>query len=103
MKTAPDPLQNMEKTRRYRVDAARGKLVLGRFEIPIPRSRLGRLATGILLVVGGCLGFLPVLGFWMVPLGLVVLSHDIPIVRRRRRRLSVWWKRRSPQTTRAGR
>jgi hypothetical protein len=34
-----------------------------------------------------------VLGFWMIPLGLLVLSVDIPIVRRRRRQLAVWWHR----------
>jgi hypothetical protein len=50
--------------------------------------------TGTALVGGGVLGFLPVLGFWMVPLGLIVLSHDIPAVRRRRRRMAVWWNRR---------
>ncbi len=57
----------------------------------MPRSRVGRIATGSALVVGGTLGFLPVLGFWMIPLGLVVLSHDLPAVRRRRRRMAVWW------------
>ncbi len=57
----------------------------------MPRSRVGRIATGSALVVGGTLGFLPVLGFWMIPLGLIVLSHDLPVVRRLRRRLAVWW------------
>lgn len=57
----------------------------------MPRSRVGRIATGSALVVGGTFGFLPILGFWMIPLGLVVLSHDLPAVRRRRRRLAVWW------------
>lgn len=57
----------------------------------MPRSRVGRIATGSALVVGGTLGFLPILGFWMIPLGLIVLSHDLPAVRRRRRRLAVWW------------
>lgn len=57
----------------------------------MPRSRVGRIATGSALVVGGTLGFLPVLGFWMIPLGLIVLSHDLPAVRRRRRRMAVWW------------
>ncbi|RKE85005.1 MULTISPECIES: hypothetical protein [Rhizobium] len=80
--------------RHYRIDQARGRLVLGRFEIPIPRSRAGRIATGSALIGGGILGFLPVLGFWMVPLGLVVLSHDLAFVRRRRRRAAVWWSRR---------
>ncbi|MBX9467184.1 MAG: hypothetical protein ACK4UW_09540 [Rhizobium rhizophilum] len=81
--------------RRYRLDQARGRLVLGRFEIPVPRSRAGRIATGTALVGGGVLGFLPILGFWMVPLGLVVLSHDLSFVRRRRRRAAVWWYRRN--------
>ncbi len=57
----------------------------------MPRSRVGRIVTGSALVVGGTLGFLPILGFWMVPLGLIVLSHDLPAVRRGRRRLAVWW------------
>lgn len=56
--------------------------------------RWARLVLGVLLIVGGVLGFLPVLGFWMVPLGLVVLSVDIPAARRLRRRLEVWWERR---------
>ena len=62
--------------------------------IKLPRSRGARIGIGIALVVGGILGFLPVLGFWMVPLGLAVLSVDIPWVRRQRRRLVVWWGRR---------
>jgi hypothetical protein len=80
--------------RHYRLDQKRGRLVLGSVEIPVPRSRVGRIVTGTALVGGGVLGFLPVLGFWMVPLGLIVLSHDIPAVRRRRRRMAVWWNRR---------
>ena len=56
--------------------------------------RWARLVTGSLLIVCGLLGFLPVLGFWMVPLGLVVLSVDVAIARRLRRRLEVWWERR---------
>lgn len=67
----------------------------------MPRSRVGRIATGSALVVGGTFGFLPILGFWMVPLGLIVLSHDLPAVRRRRRRLAVWWaSRRNGRNTR---
>jgi hypothetical protein len=30
----------------------------------------------------------------MIPLGLLVLSVDLPIVRRWRRQLTVWWHRR---------
>jgi hypothetical protein len=62
-------------------------------ELHLPQSRTIRVGLGILLVAGGLVGFLPVLGFWMIPLGLLVLSVDIPIVRRWRRRLALWWYR----------
>ncbi len=60
----------------------------------LPKSKPIRIVIGILLVIGGLVGFLPVLGFWMIPLGLLVLSVDLPIVRRWRRQLTVWWHRR---------
>src|SRR6476620_8871645 len=59
----------------------------------LPQSKPIRIGLGILLVACGRLGFLPVLVFWMIPLGLLVLSVDIPIVRRWRRKLAVWWHR----------
>ncbi|MFC5585786.1 hypothetical protein ACFPOD_11745 [Nitratireductor kimnyeongensis] len=62
--------------------------------IPIPRSRFARIGGGCLLVVLGLFGFLPVLGFWMIPLGLLILSYDIASVRRQRRKVTVWWNRR---------
>ncbi|MFT4181237.1 MAG: hypothetical protein QM636_04885 [Rhizobium sp.] len=83
-----------EKARRFGIDPSRGELVIGSIRIPLPRSRLARVGLGIGLIIGGCLGFLPILGFWMLPLGFVVLSHDLPLVRRWRRRFAVWWTRR---------
>jgi hypothetical protein len=62
--------------------------------IHLPRSKPVRIGIGSLLIVLGTLGFLPVLGFWMIPLGLLVLSHDVAWARRRRRQLAVWWERR---------
>ena len=62
--------------------------------VNLPRSRIVRIVLGLLLIVGGFLGFLPVLGFWMVPLGLIVLSVDVPFIRRQRRKFQVWWERR---------
>ena len=59
----------------------------------LPKSKPLRIGLGILLVALGLLGFLPVLGFWMIPLGLLVLSVDLPVVRRWRRQLTVWWHR----------
>ena len=52
-----------------------------------------RKTIGVLLVIGGALGFLPVLGYWMLPLGLALLAIDFPIARRLNRRLIVWWER----------
>ena len=59
----------------------------------LPHSKPIRIGLGILLVAFGLVGFLPIVGFWMIPLGLLVLSVDIPIVRRWRRQLAVWWHR----------
>ena len=64
---------------------------LGKYRLPLPGSSIVRMLIGVVLILGGFLGFLPVLGFWMIPLGLMVLSIDLPIVRRGRRRIEVWW------------
>jgi hypothetical protein len=32
-------------------------------------------------------GFLPILGFWMAPLGLALMAQDVPIIRRPTARL----------------
>lgn len=37
-----------------------------------------RAVLGLLLIGMGVLGFLPVLGFWMIPLGLALLATDVP-------------------------
>ena len=43
-----------------------------------------RVPTGVALVGGGVLGFLPlpIVGIWMLPVGLALLAHDIPTMRR---------------------
>lgn len=50
----------------------------------VPRGM--RLFLGILLIIGGILGFLPILGFWMIPLGVMVAAMDIRLYRRWRSR-----------------
>jgi purine-cytosine permease-like protein len=64
---------------------------IGKRRVWLPGSRVGRTILGVLLIVGGLVGFLPLLGFWMIPLGLIVLSVDFPMVRRWRRRWDVWF------------
>lgn len=59
----------------------------------LPNAKPLRLLLGIFLLIGGILGFLPILGFWMIPLGLLVLSVDFAFVRRFRRRAEVWFGR----------
>ena len=67
--------------------------LLGR-DFRMPQSRRWRITIGVLLIFGGFLGFLPILGFWMVPLGVLILSYEFAWVRRNRRRTAVWWGRR---------
>jgi len=46
-----------------------------------------RLVVGLLLMVGGVFGFLPILGFWMIPLGIAIAALDVkPLLRRRKHR-----------------
>ena len=67
--------------------------------MPVPGSRIARIILGLVLVLGGIFSVLPVLGLWMIPLGLVVLSVDFASVRRGRRRAELWWaKRRADRT-----
>jgi hypothetical protein len=49
-----------------------------------------RTLVGFLFMVGGVFGFLPVLGFWMFPLGVAFVALDVPPARRR---LDVWMER----------
>jgi hypothetical protein len=65
------------------------KIRLGSREIRLPQSVAARVALGALLVLGGLLWFLPILGLWMFPLGVLVLSRDVAAVRRLRRRVEV--------------
>jgi hypothetical protein len=46
-----------------------------------PAAAPYRIPIGIALIGGGVVGFLPILGFWMVPLGLAVMAQDVPAMR----------------------
>ena len=61
-----------------------------------PRARWVRLPVAICLIPGGLLGFLPVLGLWMLPLAFLLLSVDVPILRRYTHRFINWLALRHP-------
>lgn len=60
-----------------------------------------RITIGMLLLIFGILGFLPVVGFWMIPLGLMVLAIDFKFAKKmltklkyHLRKLKRRWKKR---------
>lgn len=58
-----------------------------------PSSRLLRIPLGVLLVLGGVFSFLPILGVWMLPLGLLILALDIPPLQKPTVRGALWIER----------
>lgn len=62
----------------------------GSARVRLPGQRWMRVGLGIALLIGGLFWFLPVLGLWMLPAGIVVLSVDFHPIRRFRRRWEVW-------------
>lgn len=72
----------------------KSKITISDWTFNLPRTRFFRTIVGVALILGGVLGFLPVVGFWMVPLGLLVLSTDWAFARRLKRRAAVCWGRR---------
>ena len=69
------------------------KIRLGSLSFSLPGSPRGRMVLGIGLILGGLLGFLPIVGFWMLPLGIVVLAVDFPVIRKLKRRAVTGWGR----------
>jgi hypothetical protein len=47
-----------------------------------PSSFAARLAAALLLILGGIFSFLPVLGIWMLPLGLLLIAQDVPFLQK---------------------
>lgn len=59
-----------------------------------PSSRLLRIPLAIALIVGGVFSFLPVLGLWMLPLGMILIAQDVAWLRRPVIRCLAWAERR---------
>ena len=61
-----------------------------------PDSRLVRIPVALLLIVGGVFSFLPVLGLWMLPLGLALIAVDVPAMRPPLARVLRWIEQKLP-------
>lgn len=63
-----------------------------------PEARWVYIAAANILIFGRLSGFLPHLGFWMVPLGILLLSKDFLMLRRPTLRAlgatRLWWDQR---------
>jgi hypothetical protein len=58
-----------------------------------PSSKLVRIPLAILLVFGGIFSILPVLGLWMLPLGLLLIAQDVPLLQKPTAQLLGWVER----------
>ena len=75
------------------------RIRFGKYSFNLPANRLVRIGLGAALVIlGAFFGFLPVLGYWMVPVGFLILATDVPPIRRFNRRVTIavvgWWNSR---------
>jgi hypothetical protein len=61
-----------------------------------PSGRWLRIPTAVLLIVGGILWFLPLVGLWMLPIGLLLLADDVPLLRSLRTRILNWIEHHRP-------
>jgi hypothetical protein len=66
-----------------------------------PSSRYARIPIGVLLVCGGVFSFLPVLGLWMLPLGLLLFAQDVPALQKPTARMLGWVERKWLERQRA--
>jgi len=66
-----------------------------------PSSRLVRVPLALLLVIGGVFSFLPILGLWMLPLGLLLIAQDVPFLQRPLADLIGWIERKWVERQRA--
>ncbi|HVI87135.1 MAG TPA: hypothetical protein VM659_02480 [Dongiaceae bacterium] len=62
-----------------------------------PQARWRRIPIAIAFLLGGLLAFLPVFGVWMLPLGLLLLAEDIPLLRAALYALVNWLAKKKPR------
>ena len=75
--------------------------VPGMTHIRRPGWMAARILLAIIFILGGLLAILPVFGLWMIPVGLLLLAIDLPMLQgpvsriliRGRRRIDLWRRR----------
>ena len=93
------PGQEDERERRLQLLLARLPVKIQNYVARLrrPEAKWTRLPAGGLFILGGFLWFLPVLGIWMLPLGLLLLSDDAPLLRRASGVILEWIERKHPK------
>jgi hypothetical protein len=61
-----------------------------------PAPRRVRIPMGLLLILGGVFSILPILGLWMLPLGLALLAENIKPLKAAIGRMLSWIEHRRP-------
>jgi hypothetical protein len=79
MTDKPDFHEEMERFEGHMPEWA-GRNLLKRLRHP--KAVWVRVPTGIALTGGGVFSVLPGLGLWMLPVGLALLAHDVPPMRK---------------------
>lgn len=83
---------------------------LRKFEARLPQKLAGflrwlrqphaiwvRIPFAIFFILFGMVGFLPLVGFWMIPVGLLLLAEDVPALARPVAKILAWIDRKWPQ------
>ncbi len=103
MRTRPDDHEIDDRVDRLaeRLPPFAGRLLT---RLRKPSARWTRRAVALLLIAAGPFGFLPVLGYWMLALGILLLARDIPWLRRATIRTIIyaesWWRERGARRRR---
>jgi hypothetical protein len=58
-----------------------------------PSSKLVRIPLALLLMLGGVFSILPILGLWMLPLGMLLIAQDVPLMEKPVAQMLGWLER----------
>lgn len=70
--------ERRERYIRHLIDTLPGRSSDAIHWLRAPSGRWIRLPAAVIFVLGGLFWFLPVLGLWMLPLGLLLVADDVP-------------------------